>query len=229
MGESNLREQRILDAAAELITHYGFDKTTVEEIAHAAGVSKGAIYLHFKSKDALFEKLLLRDTEMIGRRFMELIDADPDGVTLFNMYRYALVLLDEAPLLKAVYTHDRRVLGDWVHRMRDTPTYGQAMNIGADFVHFGQQTGMIRSDLDPEAIAYLLRALRFGLLTMEEYTPKGQTPPPLAQLGDALAEMVSNGLAPRSTEIDQARVREALDRMVEMQRQVIQKMQNAQD
>lgn len=229
MGESNQRERRILDAAADLITHYGFDKTTVDEIAHAAGVSKGAIYLHFRSKDALFEALLLRDAEMIGRRFMELIDADPDGVTLFNMYRYALVLLDEAPLLKAIYTRDRRVLGDWVHRMRDTPTYAQAMNLGADFVRFAQQTGMIRSDLDPEAIAYLLRALRFGLLTMEEYTPKGQTPPPLAQIGDALAEMVSNGLAPRDGESDQSKAREALDQLVELQREVIQKMQNAQD
>ena len=58
------REQRILDAAANLIAHYGYDKTTVDEIAREAGVSKGAIYLHFKSKEDLFEALLLRE---IGR------------------------------------------------------------------------------------------------------------------------------------------------------------------
>ncbi len=46
------RAQRILDAAANLIAHYGYDKTTVDDIARAAGVSKGAIYLHYRSKEA---------------------------------------------------------------------------------------------------------------------------------------------------------------------------------
>ena len=56
------REQRILDAAADLIAHFGYDKTTVDDIARRAGVSKGAIYLHFKSKDDLFEGLLTSNT-----------------------------------------------------------------------------------------------------------------------------------------------------------------------
>ena len=56
------REQRILDAASRLIAHYGYDKTTVSDVAREAGVSKGAIYLHWKSKTALFEALLFRET-----------------------------------------------------------------------------------------------------------------------------------------------------------------------
>ncbi|MCC6804499.1 MAG: helix-turn-helix transcriptional regulator [Anaerolineae bacterium] len=219
MGESKQREQRILDAAADLITRYGYDKTSVDEIARAAGVSKGAIYLHFKSKEALFEALILRDADAIMQRFAELIDADPAGLTLFTLYRYALVVLDEAPLLKALYTHDRRVLGNWVHRMRSLPNYAQALNIGVEFVRYAQQSGMIRSDLDAEAVAYLLRALRFGLLTMEDYAPQGQPPPPLAQIGDALAEMISSGLAPRDGEDDPERSREAMERLIEMQRE----------
>ncbi|MBN8620470.1 MAG: helix-turn-helix transcriptional regulator, partial [Anaerolineae bacterium] len=59
------RENRILDAAARLITHYGFDKTTVSDIAEAAGISKGAVYLHYKSKEALFEALIIRESETI--------------------------------------------------------------------------------------------------------------------------------------------------------------------
>src|SRR5664279_1911302 len=124
MPEANPeRERRILDAASELITHYGYDKTTVDEIAREAGVSKGAIYLHFKSKDDLFEALLLRESETITVRYFELLDADPGGLTIFNIYRYGLVVLDESPLLKAIYTRDRRILGDWVRHVRDTVSY----------------------------------------------------------------------------------------------------------
>src|ERR1700688_1474791 len=53
------RETRLLDAAARLFTRFGFDKTSIDEIARDAGVSKGAVYLHWPSKDALFEATLV--------------------------------------------------------------------------------------------------------------------------------------------------------------------------
>ena len=49
------REDRIINAAQKLIVHYGYDKTTVDEIAREAGISKGAVYLHFDKKEAIFE------------------------------------------------------------------------------------------------------------------------------------------------------------------------------
>src|SRR5262245_65870215 len=102
------RERRILDAGARLIERYGYDKTTVDEIAKEAGVSKGAIYLHFRSKEDLFEALLLRESERISELFFEYLMADPAGVTVFNIYRYNLVVLDKSPLLKALYTRYQR-------------------------------------------------------------------------------------------------------------------------
>src|ERR1700710_1633291 len=162
------RERRILDAAARLIVHYGYDKTTVDEIAREAGISKGAIYLHFKSKEDLFEALLLRESETIMVRFYELLDADSHGVTIFNIYRYSLAVLDESPLLKAIYTRDKRVLGDWVQRVRDTPAYTQALSISVEFVRHFQEAGLIRRDLDPEAVMYLLMALRYGVLVVDD-------------------------------------------------------------
>ena len=65
------REERILTAAAELFVHYGYDKTTVDDIARAAGVSKGTIYLHFAGKDDLLEGLVVR--EMMPLRQTQLI------------------------------------------------------------------------------------------------------------------------------------------------------------
>src|SRR5664279_4084016 len=217
MPEANPeRERRILDAASELITHYGYDKTTVDEIAREAGISKGAIYLHFKSKDDLFEALLLRESEVITERYFELLDADPGGLTIFNIYRYGLVVLDESPLLKAIYTRDRRILGDWVRHVRDTPAYTQALSLSVDFVRHFQNAGLIRRDLDPEAVMYLLMALRYGVLVMDNITPDGQPAPPVAQLGDTLAEMLSSGLAPREGESDEEAGRQALQQLMDM-------------
>ena len=59
MAENNTtnpeRQERILEAAAKLMAHYGYDKTTVSDIAEEAGISKGAVYLHYKGKEELFD------------------------------------------------------------------------------------------------------------------------------------------------------------------------------
>ena len=78
-SEKEEREHRILHVASELIVHYGFDKTTVSDIAREAGISKGAIYLHFDSKDALFEALLIREMQLYSERWLELIESDEYG------------------------------------------------------------------------------------------------------------------------------------------------------
>ena len=75
MAKSNNkeREQKILDAAATLFVHYGYDKTTVSDIAREAGISKGAIYLHYESKDDLFEALLIREMTTYSEKWLRMV------------------------------------------------------------------------------------------------------------------------------------------------------------
>lgn len=44
---------KIVQAAQERLWHYGFKKTTIDEIAADAGIGKGTIYLHFDSKEEI--------------------------------------------------------------------------------------------------------------------------------------------------------------------------------
>jgi AcrR family transcriptional regulator len=55
--------QRLLDAAQKLIAKKGLEAASVENIAAAAGYSRGAFYSNFSSKDDLFIELLRRDHE----------------------------------------------------------------------------------------------------------------------------------------------------------------------
>lgn len=50
----------LLDAAAELFADRGFDRTTVRDIAHRAGVNQALLFRYFGSKDALFEHVMAR-------------------------------------------------------------------------------------------------------------------------------------------------------------------------
>lgn len=69
------KPERILEAALEVIAEKGPHETTIDEIAHRAGVAKGTVYLYFKNKDSLFASLMragLESFESAVRRQTEL-------------------------------------------------------------------------------------------------------------------------------------------------------------
>ena len=57
-----LRREQILDAAAQVFLDRGLDQATMAEVAEAAGVAKGTVYLYFDSKSALLTALRARYT-----------------------------------------------------------------------------------------------------------------------------------------------------------------------
>jgi len=63
------RRRQLLDVALERFAANGFHRTSMEEIADAAGVTKPVLYQHFGSKRELYLELL----DDVGRRLMELI------------------------------------------------------------------------------------------------------------------------------------------------------------
>lgn len=57
---SEERKQQILDAAEKVFTHKGLDEARMDDIAEGTGLSKGTLYLYFKSKDDLIIAILER-------------------------------------------------------------------------------------------------------------------------------------------------------------------------
>ncbi len=57
---ADTRIHQILDAALEAFATDGYAATRIDDIARRAGLSKGGIYTHFKSKEDIFEALLTR-------------------------------------------------------------------------------------------------------------------------------------------------------------------------
>lgn len=62
------RPDEVLDAALDLFIENGFAATRVEDIAKRAGLSKGAVYLYFPSKEAIMEALVKRSIVPITER-----------------------------------------------------------------------------------------------------------------------------------------------------------------
>ena len=196
--DTKAREQRILDAAANLFAHYGYDKTAVSDIARDAGVSQGTIYLHFASKDDLLEALFVREMKAYAERWHARVQADPDGGTIAGMYKNSLHALNETPFMLALFKRDRRVFGNYLRKPDNFLQRFQAERGGstrAEFIQLMQDAGAVRPELDPQVVAHIMNILAFGLVGMDDIVDDADTPS-LNDLIDGIADFMDRALVP---------------------------------
>ena len=77
-NETAQKRERILDEAARLFRERGFDRVGVAEIMQAAGLTHGAFYAHFASKEALASEALTRAFARSEKRLFRKRHADED-------------------------------------------------------------------------------------------------------------------------------------------------------
>ncbi|GFM65274.1 TetR/AcrR family transcriptional regulator [Pseudomonas lijiangensis] len=101
--DHNVRDQ-IVEAATEHFGHYGYEKTTVSDLARAIGFSKAYIYKFFDSKQAIGEVICTNRLAAI----MEIVDAAVvDAPTASEKLRRMLKALVEAG--SSLFFHDRKL------------------------------------------------------------------------------------------------------------------------
>ena len=74
--EKEQRREAILDAARKLFWARGYERATMPQIADAAEVAPGTLYLYFPSKEALYAELLVEGYGRLGERLREAVQAD---------------------------------------------------------------------------------------------------------------------------------------------------------
>jgi len=170
-------EQRVLDAAKALFIHYGYDKTTMNDIVSESGVAKSTIYLRWKKKEDLFNALVWREARRYTGDWFSRVEDDPAGGTYANFMRHALEAYFSNPFLRALYTRDRRVMGRMAEQMGVEQLFQQRMALAQGFFREMQAAGVVRQDIDGEALAYLMNSLHFGLLQVGTWLPDERVPP----------------------------------------------------
>jgi AcrR family transcriptional regulator len=78
MKDETAKRRQILDGARDVFLNLGFDGASMSEIARAAGVSKGTLYVYFSSKEVLFENLIWDERRMQAERLFSFDRAASD-------------------------------------------------------------------------------------------------------------------------------------------------------
>lgn len=186
------RPTRILEAAARLMARYGYDKTTMEDIAREAGVSKGAIYLEWSSREDLFDDLFEHEMKKLILDVKSRIQSSIEEINVSNLYGITLSAMNSSRLISALYTRDGKILGDFVHR-QDPNRYVHRLMLSKESITTLQQAGMLRSDLSADVLAYLFSLMALGVLSISSIIPE-ENAPPIEKTIDAISAMVQGGL-----------------------------------
>lgn len=90
-AEAQATRNALLDAAEKLFSEQGVASTTLLQVASEAGLSRGAIYWHFKGKDDLFQALMHRATDPLQADMARAAAANANPlVSLWNIITQAL-------------------------------------------------------------------------------------------------------------------------------------------
>jgi len=165
------RADRILDAAAELMLRWGYNKTTIDDIARLAGVAKGTIYLHWKTREDLFLALMRREYVRLVEDIQQRIASDPEGGTLHGITKHSMLATMKSPLMKAVLLRDTDLLGEWMRKEFASVSYSEQIAQSLALVERFRSLGVVRDDIDVRKLVYMLDAITTGFLVIEQYMP----------------------------------------------------------
>ena len=162
--------ERILSAAERLFAQLGFGDVSMPAIAGASGITAGAIYKHFASKDDLFFEIVRRAVQAAPTPIAEAGDASGaarlarivGNYTTHDLKRVRQLAV-EIHYASTNHPRVRRLLRDSVDR-----------NIRQiwDGVEHAQRLGAVDPALDPELLASAVMAFIMGLMHMETLLPK---------------------------------------------------------
>ena len=147
------RREQILDGAQRAFARYGFEGATVRRLEEETGLSRGAIFNYFESKDDLFLQLCRRDGERMSALFVE------GGVAAVLK-----AMLEVDPAWYGVYLElTRRVRTDERFRSRLEEQTEDIRPVNRARIEQAQRDGEFRSDLEPREIGVFLNLVLNGI------------------------------------------------------------------
>lgn len=162
------KEQRridIINAAEKVFFEKGINGATMDEVASAAELSKGTLYLYFSNKEDLYYAICMKGLVILNNLIVNSVsEAKTIYENLFEIGRAYVRFAHEHEDYFKVMTHFDVVEIDFI--ANQNPHLDDVMTFFIDLLERGQKDGSIRSDIPPPLMAHLLWTQTTGVLKM---------------------------------------------------------------
>jgi len=189
----NDKRERILKAGVNVFARRGFYSAKVSEIARAAGVADGTIYLYFRNKD----EILLSIFEQEMSRFITVVENETGGEEsgldkIRKLVRVHLGFVKKNPDLAQVFQLELRQSNKFIKEY-DGSKLKEYLDLIGKFIKQGQREGSLRTDLPPG----LVKRSLFGALDeiATHWVLSGGRKYDIEQSADQIADIFISGVA----------------------------------
>ncbi|HVM08511.1 MAG TPA: TetR/AcrR family transcriptional regulator [Acidimicrobiales bacterium] len=158
-AEDALRE-KLLDAAARVFARQGYSGTKILDVVREAGLSTGAVYGRFKSKNDLLREAVIRRTANVARLGADGIDRVADLIARTASLHTEPLSDAEAVRLEAFVAARREP--EVAAALAEAQSQWRAAV--QPLVDAAVADGTVDEDVDPEAVLYFVRSMHLGLL-----------------------------------------------------------------
>ena len=165
--EPDSSTERILDAAVEQFKEFGLRRTSIEDVARAAGVARITVYRRFPGKEALIEAVLMRE----ARRFLAELDSSvARGLKVEEQIADGFVIALRAanhPLVGRLLAADPEVTLPFL-TVNAGPALALARGFLASRIREAKAKRLIPEDIEPEQVAEVVVRLTLSFLLVRE-------------------------------------------------------------
>lgn len=184
----------IIERAAEVFARHGYEGASLNDIIRATGLTKGAFYFHFASKEALALAVFRAKQQQLVSRLRDESAADTDAVTaLRTLLTVRARLIEEDASLGCFLRLASELAGRFGPGSEFAASYETPIGVFTDLVRRGQRQGVFRRGLDARAAAETVFAALLGTDEISKATSGGAD---LGRRTAAWLEVILAGLAP---------------------------------
>ena len=169
-AEAEATRESLLTAAEQLFAEQGIGSTRLSDVASAAGVTRGAIYWHFKNKDELINAIIDRLTLPLDTAMRSQVEDAANGLLTLDAFKEVLLMsyqrMLESPTVEQVTRFAMRYsLCTESQNAREHLDKNRQHNLSliTQIVSYGQQYKLIRDDISAEELACYIRAHIVGI------------------------------------------------------------------
>jgi AcrR family transcriptional regulator len=193
---SRRTRERILELAAAAFARDGYDGTSLNQVIRESGLTKGAFYFHFESKEALALAAFRHKQEQLVERLFAEAGEQPDALAALRALLRARVRVFRAdPSLGCVLRLGAE-LGAQAGPDSEFARYQElTIEAFADLVRRGQRERVVRADLSPRAAGEAIFAAMIGTDRVSRLL-SGRSD--LERRTEELLDLLVNGLQERS-------------------------------
>lgn len=183
-NEREIITGKLKQAALECMQRYGVRKTTVEQMTDMAGISKGAFYSFFDSKEALMFEVMDENGRPIQKQLGEQLQ------TAHSAQQISDALYDLCMNMKSSFVIDLIKNGEIDYLMRKLPEKAVTQSYTLDNQFIEEYfSGFLRTDVDPATVITGMSMLYSTILNMDWY-PTGEYEKALRLLIDGFVDRI---------------------------------------